>query len=193
VDVPADLRLVEEFLNTLDQRAFRRRGVDHVGGDALPTPAELSRWLAGHELVGPSTRASRSELGLAHDLRRVLRDAVGGDRLDEHQLRRANAVLAAFPLRAELGGDGELRLAGPAGAVAAALARLLAIAVGRSADGTWRRLRACAAPECRWVFYDDSRNGAGRWCSMSSCGNRVKTARYRARTALSGTGPTDGS
>lgn len=184
MDVPADLRLVEEFLNTLDQRTFRRHGVPFVGGDALATPTALSRWLAEHGLVGTSARASQAHLALAHDLRSVLRDAVGGQRLDEHQLRHANAVLAAFPLRAELAEDGEVRLSGPESAVPAALARLLTTAVRSGADGTWRRLRTCAAPECRWVFYDDSRNGAGRWCSMSSCGNRLKTARYRSRKAL---------
>ena len=49
------------------------------------------------------------------------------------------------------------------------------------ARGTWRRLKICAAADCRWVFYDDSRNGAGRWCSMAACGNRVKTRTYRQR------------
>jgi predicted RNA-binding Zn ribbon-like protein len=102
---------------------------------------------------------------------------VGGDALP---MALVNAVFAEFPLRAEWADDG-LSLAGPAGGVRAALALLVATAVRRAADGTWGRLRACAAPECRWVFYDDSRNGAGRWCSMSSCGNRQKTARYRAK------------
>ena len=26
------------------------------------------------------------------------------------------------------------------------------------------RLKAC--PDCRWVFYDNSRNGSKRWCGM---------------------------
>ena len=181
VHEPADLRLVEEFLNTLDVRSFRRHGLDHVGGDALPTPAALSRWLAGHGLVSRSARASTAELRIAHDLRTALRDAVTREQLDDQAFRRVNAVLTTMPVHVELAADGELRLAGSAGAVPRALADLLAIAVRHSADGSWRRLRACAAPDCRWVFYDDSRSGAGRWCSMASCGNRAKTARYRAR------------
>lgn len=180
---PADLRLVEEFLNTLDLRSFRRHGVQVVGGDALPTASALSRWLAGHGLVGAAARVSTAELRTAHHLRSALRHAVTRDQLGDRTLRRANAALAAMPVHVELARDGELRLAGSAGAVSLALADLLAIAVRRSADGSWRRLRACAAPDCRWVFYDDSRSGAGRWCSMASCGNRAKTARYRARKA----------
>jgi predicted RNA-binding Zn ribbon-like protein len=187
VDEPADLRLVEEFVNTLDLRSFRRRDENPVGGDALPTPAALIRWLAGHGLVSRSTRASTAELRIAHSLRSVLRDAVTRDQLDERTLRRANAVLATVPMRVQLAQGGELRLAGSTGGVPGALAKLLAIAVRHSADGSWWRLRACAAPECRWVFYDDSRSGTGRWCSMSACGNRVKTARYRARRAARAT------
>ena len=179
---PADLSLVEEFLNTLDLRSFRRHGVKVVGGDAIPTAAALSRWLASRELVA-AARASTAELRTAHDLRSALRDAVIRDELDDRTLRRANAALATMPVHVELARGGELRLAGSAGAVSLALTELLAIAVRRSADGSWRRLRACAAPECRWVFYDDSRSGAGRWCSMASCGNRAKTARYRGRKA----------
>jgi predicted RNA-binding Zn ribbon-like protein len=181
VDEPAGLRLVEEFLNTLDLRSFRRRRIQVVGGDALPTPAALSRWLAGHGLVSRTARASTAELRIAHQLRSALRDAVTRDQLDDRTVRRANAVLSSIPLHVELASDGELRLAGSAGAVSRALADLLATAARHSADGSWRRLRACAAPDCRWVFYDDSRSAAGRWCSMSACGNRAKTARYRAR------------
>lgn len=183
VDEPADLRLVEEFLNTLDRRTFRRHGVDFVSGDALPTPAALTRWLTEHGMVARSARASTAELNTARDVRDALRVAVTRDDVDATVRRRANAVLGAVPVRVELGAGGALSVAGPNGAVAKAIAELVAIAVRRSADGTWGRLRACAAPDCRWVFYDDSRNGAGRWCSMSACGNRIKTARYRARQA----------
>jgi predicted RNA-binding Zn ribbon-like protein len=171
---------MEEFLNTLDVRSFRR---DIVGGDGLPTPAALTRWLAGHGLVGRSARASTAELRIAHRLRSALRGAVTRDQLDDRTLQRVNAALGAMPVHVELARDAELRLAASGGAVRRALTELLAIALRRSADGSWRRLRACAAPDCRWVFYDESRNGTRRWCSMSSCGNRAKTARYRARRA----------
>jgi predicted RNA-binding Zn ribbon-like protein len=179
VNAPADLSLVEDFLNTLDERSFRRRGVDMLGGDALPGPAALIRWLAERDLVSRSARATKRDLELAHELRAALREAV----TDERDERRIDAALAKVPLRAELGEHGELRLAGVAGGVPGALAHLVAIAVRCSADGSWRRLHACAASDCRWVFYDESRSGAGRWCSMSACGNRRKTARYRARKA----------
>jgi predicted RNA-binding Zn ribbon-like protein len=48
-------------------------------------------------------------------------------------------------------------------------------------DGTWRRLKVCANPDCRWVFYDRSRNQQGNWCDMAVCGNRIKNRQLRAR------------
>jgi predicted RNA-binding Zn ribbon-like protein len=43
------------------------------------------------------------------------------------------------------------------------------------------RLRSCANPHCRWVFYDGTRSGTRRWCTMAICGNRSKLRRYRQR------------
>jgi predicted RNA-binding Zn ribbon-like protein len=48
-----------------------------------------------------------------------------------------------------------------------------------SAD--FSRLRACANPQCRWIFHDGTRSGTRRWCSMAVCGNRAKVRRYYAR------------
>ncbi len=47
------------------------------------------------------------------------------------------------------------------------------------------RLRACANPDCRLFLMDRSKSNAKRWCSMTTCGNRMKARRYhrRARTA----------
>jgi predicted RNA-binding Zn ribbon-like protein len=43
------------------------------------------------------------------------------------------------------------------------------------------RLRSCANPHCRWVFYDGTKSGTRRWCTMAVCGNRAKIRRYRQR------------
>jgi predicted RNA-binding Zn ribbon-like protein len=48
-------------------------------------------------------------------------------------------------------------------------------------DGSSDRMRMCGFDECRWVFYDGSRSGRCRWCSMEPCGDRVKTHAYRRR------------
>ncbi|RKS09676.1 putative RNA-binding Zn ribbon-like protein [Nocardiopsis sp. Huas11] len=43
------------------------------------------------------------------------------------------------------------------------------------------RIRRCANPACVLVFFDTSKNGTRRWCSMAGCGNRAKAARHQAR------------
>lgn len=43
------------------------------------------------------------------------------------------------------------------------------------------RLKMCASPACARWFVDSSKGGRRRWCSMATCGNRAKAARYRAR------------
>jgi len=45
------------------------------------------------------------------------------------------------------------------------------------------RVKRCAGSGggCGWLFYDVSRNGSRRWCSMEGCGSQAKMRRYRAR------------
>ena len=44
------------------------------------------------------------------------------------------------------------------------------------------RVRMCEAPDgCGWLFYDETRNGTRRWCSMKDCGNRAKARRHYAK------------
>jgi len=61
------------------------------------------------------------------------------------------------------------------GAVARSAAELVA-------GGDPRRLRKCANPSCRLMFYDVSKAGRRRWCSMRTCGGQAKSrAFYRRR------------
>jgi predicted RNA-binding Zn ribbon-like protein len=44
------------------------------------------------------------------------------------------------------------------------------------------RVRMCEAIDgCGWLFYDETRNGRRRWCSMKDCGNRAKVRRFYAK------------
>jgi predicted RNA-binding Zn ribbon-like protein len=67
-------------------------------------------------------------------------------------------------------------------------AGIFAIVMAAISAGTWVRLKAC--PDCRWVFYDNTRNGSKRWCLMTAggpdgraCGTISKVRRYRDRQA----------
>ena len=74
----------------------------------------------------------------------------------------------------------ELSASSPVGLVAAAAAK---VAIERRLD----RVKICPADDCRWAFYDASRNRSRQWCSMEVCGNRAKARSHRARTASAST------
>ncbi len=64
----------------------------------------------------------------------------------------------------------------------------LLAAIARSAaqlieEGQQAPVRKCAHPACVLFFYDTSRTGRRRWCSMALCGNRSKVAAHARRTA----------
>lgn len=44
------------------------------------------------------------------------------------------------------------------------------------------RLRACANTECNLYLIDHTRPGTAKWCSMATCGNRMKARAHAART-----------
>jgi predicted RNA-binding Zn ribbon-like protein len=41
------------------------------------------------------------------------------------------------------------------------------------------RIKEC--PNCGWLFYDTTKNGKRRWCSMKSCGSNVKSLEWYHR------------
>lgn len=87
------------------------------------------------------------------------------------------------PVTERVGGQPEWRLALYARAqglewLLTAIARSAAELV---AEGPGAPIRKCANPNCGLFFYDDSRTGGRRWCSMASCGNRAKVAAHYRR------------
>jgi predicted RNA-binding Zn ribbon-like protein len=44
------------------------------------------------------------------------------------------------------------------------------------------RLRACANHECARFLLDRSKSNSARWCSMATCGNKLKARRHYQRT-----------
>jgi predicted RNA-binding Zn ribbon-like protein len=63
--------------------------------------------------------------------------------------------------------------------IAAAAAELLS-------DIPTSRIRKCESESCVIWFYDTSKKGSRRWCSMNICGNRLKVAAYRHRNRAAG-------
>jgi predicted RNA-binding Zn ribbon-like protein len=170
---PEPLRLVQRFVNTVDHENER---------EFLATPAELSDWLADGGLTQGS-RATSGDLRRAHELREALREILAsnarGGAPPAAAVSVVNRAARAGRLVVGLESDGRPSLHAARADVAGALAEIVAIALAAMLDDSWARLKTCR--NCRWAFYDYSRNRSAAWCSMSLCGNRLKTRRYRRR------------
>lgn len=104
--------------------------------------------------------------------------------LDPRNVDAINRALARAPrylqLRTGRGGiTGELVASAPA------IDRLFAD-VARSAaqlirSTTPKRVKHCEGPTCSLVFYDGSKPGTRRWCSMALCGRDAKVRALRSR------------
>jgi predicted RNA-binding Zn ribbon-like protein len=178
-DAPGALETLRGFVNTLDLE---------TGVDAIDTPAALGEWLTGNGLLkaGDTPAAcERDEAVAVREALRALLIANNGGQADAGSFLILNAAAERAQLEARFGPSGADPLAACADGVAGAVGRILAIAHAAMADGTWVRLKACPDQGCQWAFYDHSRNGSGKWCSMAVCGNRNKgqTFRSRRRTA----------
>lgn len=171
---PVDIELVRSFVNTIDVE-------DDT--DALSSPADLRRWLQAHDLTTAS-EVSPGDLALARRLRGALRTELAAHHeghVDPTAVAEVDDVCAELPLRAEASGAG----LAPCGTGArAGLAAIVVAVVRARLSGTWSRLKICPADDCRWAFYDASRNRSRRWCSMEVCGNRSKVRAFRDRTRI---------
>jgi predicted RNA-binding Zn ribbon-like protein len=169
--------LVIDFVNTLDLRPYE---------EGLATPAALSAWLAGRGLLDPAARATRGELVEAIGVREALRDLLAAQSGLEADVEAATATLDDAATRAKLSlhfTGGRAQVAPGAGGVRGAVGSILAEVSAGMADGTWERMKACRATDCRWAFLDEAKNRSRAWCSMQSCGNREKVRAYRERHA----------
>jgi predicted RNA-binding Zn ribbon-like protein len=175
---PHELDLVIDFVNTLDAE---------TGIDQLASTGGLADWLAEKQLLEPvgtpiGEPHRQQALGLREALRAVLLAHTDGGE-DTQAAAELDRAAERGRLAVRFGADGSSRLEARADGVSGALARLLIPVVESGADGSWRRMKACRADDCRWAFYDNSRNRSGVWCNMAVCGNRTKVRAYRQRNA----------
>ncbi|MEW9521581.1 CGNR zinc finger domain-containing protein [Streptomyces tubercidicus] len=180
---PDSLRWVQDLLNTLDIE---------TGEDALTADGGLGGFLRAHGAPEPGPgRGELAERREVQELREALREVcaahTAGTAVPEPAARTLDRLFAAAPvvLAVQPDGGAALRPAAGLGGAAYVTARTAAGIAMAVADGTWKRLKACEAHDCRWVFYDRSPAGRSRWCSMAVCGSRAKMRTYRARRAES--------
>ncbi|PLT46042.1 hypothetical protein B8V81_4473 [Paenibacillus pasadenensis] len=186
----------EDFLNSL-WHDWRGSGASE---DRLEHAAWRQRFWAKHgsddaQAPEPSP-AELSELRrLRDELRRLTFAIVDARReslpLAASALEPLQAALRAAPFHLELELEASERPLGEVGfrlerrplasdwqavrcRVAAAYADMLAA-------GGAERLRVCDNPDCKWIYYDETKNRSKRYCDDKACGNLLKVRRFRER------------
>jgi predicted RNA-binding Zn ribbon-like protein len=176
-------RLVIDLLNTVGAR-------DGARVELLGNPEDLPAWadVAGVPYAGDIGIRSDRELEELREFREVLREGLqrwrGGDAASPELIARLNRELARDPRHVNLRmHDGALgtemvSTGDPLDRLYADVAASLAMMLGRDDRS---RYRSCANETCPFTFYDDSKPGTRRWCSMELCGGRAKARAFRLR------------
>ena len=166
--------LIRAFVNT----AELEEGTDH-----LATVERAREWLQALDLIGeePLPESQRLRLIEVREALRALIAAAHGDHVDPASLAVLDNAGRTARLTLAFSASGSAALHPDATGVDRALGRILSAAYAAMIDGSWPRLKTCENNECRWAFYDQSKNRSAKWCSMQACGNRMKARAYRAR------------
>jgi len=173
---PTPLLLVQAFLNT---RCLEG------DSDLLSDPETARPWLVDTQLLPRPATVTTAELEVARSMRESIRRLLSfrrGEAHGAHTLRPLRELANAHRACLAVDDQGKLRLDNPChNDLGDGLFDLLLIVRDAQENDSWSRLKVCANAECRWVFYDRSRNQQGHWCDMAACGNRLKNRTFRAR------------
>ncbi|MFH8569326.1 CGNR zinc finger domain-containing protein [Streptomyces sp. NPDC017993] len=169
--------LAFRFVATLGER--REEPVERIA-----TPGQLRTWLAVNGIGGADMPVSEALLRDARALREAIHRAgtavASGavpDVADEDLLNRWTARHRARLVLT--GGQAQWHLpdTDPARAALAIVALDAVETLGGHRDGVIKR---CEQRTCGGLFVDTSRGQRRRWCSMATCGNKVKKANLKA-------------
>ncbi len=185
-------RLWLDFVNTCIKQNGERV-------DFLSDFTELIKWLkearvldneeAEESLYRWSSPSHRSEiLGQARAFRTELKTAAEGitraEKVFEDIVLAINSVLRSHFRTLELAFDGNRFVSRYFGKITEPLHILAPVAesAAQSLSGDDQTLtRKCDNPSCVLHFHDTTKNHTRRWCSMETCGNRIKAAAHYKR------------
>lgn len=163
-----------DFANTVYRRC------PETGADLFTDTEALTTWLIRARVLPDSARIAVTEavLAEARTLRALLWTVFDAHRAGRtipadafagllDTARRSVTGLAVHP-------DGSTSSHNPQGALAVVALSGITLALDPPPQGV------CACDRCGWFFIDSSRGRRRRWCSMKTCGNQAKAARYRS-------------
>ena len=169
------LETIEQFVNTVH---FEQGEIE----EHLDSPAALEAFLAENDFGKVPVKPA--DLRRALEVREALRNVIGannGEPLDAAAVELLNRTAARAKVVAAFDDHASWRIEPVSDGMDRVLGQMLATVFRAMSDGSWARMKACGNPECRWAFYDASKNRSGRWCDMASCGNRMKARAFRER------------
>lgn len=174
---PEPLILVQGLVNT---RNLMR------GYDLLGDINNAERWLVDSGYTLPGRTIDLEELERLRKLRERLREILlshnlGSSAQTEEVASTLNDLVATTALGVHFDALGQPLLASSSKGTEGLVEDLLGAVVWARHTGIWQRLKVCANEECRWAFYDASKNRSGSWCVMEICGSRAKMRSYRRR------------
>jgi len=147
-----------------------------------------TREMANLQLQGELVTARRA-LEAMRPFREKLRKEVlaweGGAHVHRSTVEELNQLMTAHPMLSKLEAIGNVPFMGPCFEPLLPedlFAPLAHSAAKLFAEADRNRVRKCG--QCVLHFYDTSKKGTRRWCSMQLCGNRLKVAAYAARKRL---------
>jgi predicted RNA-binding Zn ribbon-like protein len=186
-----------DFANTMSRRKVAERSIDHLGSyNDLVAFAEqagtISPQQAGDLRVQAQRHGSdaqgrlRRAVSFRENLYRTFSALAKGKPAASDDVQRINDLaIEALNHRRLVRSDGHYRWewqwnnTRPLDSILWPIAQSAADLLTSPQLAT---VRVCEAPDCAWLFLDQSRNSSRRWCDMKVCGNREKARRYYQRT-----------
>lgn len=192
--------LALDFVNT-------RPIMNGEANELLPDFNSLLRWFQAADLLnsteaaslrqrfGKSGRAQRTVKAVRELRERLRKDILSWERgrgVRHSTITELNGLMVHHPMRTRLKANGRgTELYFESRRPEDLFAPLAYSAATLFADGNRKRIRKC--DQCVLHFYDTSKKGTRRWCSMQLCGNRQKVAAYTNRQRTRDSRMTKGS
>jgi predicted RNA-binding Zn ribbon-like protein len=162
-----------DFANTVYRRS------PELGADLLDSADALTAWLRYAKLLPARSAGSPAALREARGIRELFWVIFEAQK-DGRELPAAALAGLLDTARRGLGGDVVVGADGSTTSRTAqgALTVLALRGIRLALSPLPHPVRTC--DRCGWFFVDTSRSRRRRWCSMKTCGNQAKAARFRS-------------
>lgn len=171
-----------DFLNTEWPTADGKEDFFETDEDVLTWLRQAGMAPEGVKEVRPSGALLRSAIALRAVIRTLVESRKAGKVPDLSDL---NAFLVAAQSHPQLLWTSsktiKMTTLRPTDTAEQVLSPVALMAAELFSTADFRRVRRCDDSTCVHWFYDQTRPGRRRWCSMATCGNRLKVKTYRRR------------